>query len=351
MNQTKVAFLPIWGKLNETIPQQQMAAIREMGGEASYGVPGTFFPLTRTIRRYHPNVISLDWIHQYALAPGLFQSLIKSFLFVLDVWIARILFRVKLVWTFHNLQHHDPRPRKLERWVSSFFAKNCVKVRILGDGVQEIVSSYLRIPEEKLVVIPEGPYIGWYPEGESRASAREKLQLATNDKVWLYLGTLRPYKGVESLIEVYHSLKAPDLKLVVAGNPWNKEYADSLISLAKGNPGIKIHAFSVPDDDLQTYFAASDLVILPFKQVLNSGSVLLAMGFGKPVVAPRIGLIPFRLCKQPELLFDEQNPLDKVLRNCLAMSNHRLESMGKENRFEALRYSWKDFAGFVVKEV
>jgi glycosyltransferase involved in cell wall biosynthesis len=344
-----ILFLPIWGKLNETIPQQQMAAIRAKGENADYGLPGAVFPLTRSAKRFKPEVISVDWIHQYCLTPSLFSSLIKSFLFALDVLITRYVFQVKLVWTIHNLRHHDPRPRTLERWTSIFFAANCTKVRLLGKGMEEVISNHFKIPAEKLVVIPEGPYIGWYPEGESRESARNKLDIQPDEVVWLYLGTLRPYKGVEDVMEAFDTFKGNEkLRLVIAGNPWNKAYSDALKEKAKGNTNIRIFANSVPDNELQTFFGAADLVVLPYKNVLNSGSALLAMGFGKAVVAPKKGLIPFRLNQQPELLFDDAHPLVSVLEKAQHLGSEELKQIGEKNRKEALRYNWDDFAQFIL---
>jgi glycosyltransferase involved in cell wall biosynthesis len=348
MAEQRIVFLPIWGKLNETIPQQQMKAIRENGGLAQYGVPGTLFPLTRSALRFKPTVICLDWIHQYSLAPGLIQSLIKSILFALDIILVKLLFRPKLIWTIHNLQHHDLRPRGIERWISAFFASHCTRIRILGSGVEQTVADYLKIPVSKCTVLPEGPYIGWYPEGQSRESARKELNINNNDRVWLYLGNLRPYKGVEDLMEAFLKTEPKGHQLIIAGNPWNKGYAGSLFEKAHGHDNIRIHAKSVPDDKLQTFFAAADLVVLPFRHVLNSGSVLLAMGFGKAVVAPEIGLIPFRLRSQPQFLFNDQNSLLSILEKTEHMTLEELKEMGVENRRQALLYTWDDFAQFVL---
>jgi beta-1,4-mannosyltransferase len=343
----QIAFLPIWGKLNETIPRQQMAALEKMGLKSGYGLPGTVFPLFRTCLAFRPRLISLDWIHQYTLSPGLAASLVKSLLFILDVWATRLVFNPVLVWTLHNLQHHDPRPRKIERLISRFFALNCIKIRILGKGEEQKILDYLGVDKSRLEVIPEGPYIGWYPEGIPPAEARSGFGLEEGQRMWLYLGTIRPYKGVEQLIEAFTDLSDPDLRLFIAGNPWNEEYAQSLTVKAAADPRIRFFLKAIPDADLQRFFAAADLVVLPFRHVLNSGSVLLAMGFGKPVVAPSIGLIPFRLSAQTGLLFGPEKSLQAVLEEARKMDAKFLKETGEENRRQALRYSWDDFARFL----
>ena len=346
-----ILFLPIWGKLNETIPQQQMAALRKRGFEARYGLPGGYFPLFRSARALSPELISLDWIHQYCLAPGLAASLVKTILFVLDILLLKTFFRSKLVWTIHNLQHHDPRPRGLERWISRFFAGRCDKIRILGRGMESTICEYLGVEAGKLEVIPEGPYIGWYPEGQAQEDARKELKISPEKRVWLYLGTIRPYKGVENLIDAFLKRPDPGLELWIAGNPWNAAYTESLKKRAEAHPNIHIHDQAVPDEKLQTYFGAADLVVLPFKNVLNSGSALLAMGFSKAVVAPKIGLIPFRLSAQAELLFNEDRSLEDVLAYTQTLDRAELRTLGERNRTEALKYTWDDFARFIENRV
>lgn len=344
----RISFLPIWGKQNETIPIQQMRALQDLGVEARYGKPGAIFPLTKTALSQKSELISLDWIHQYCLAPGLSASLIKSFLFALDVFFVEKILRVKLVWTLHNLRHHDPRPRKLERWISRYFASHCQKIRLLGRGMEDEISRYLSVPLSKLEIIPEGPYIGWYPEGIGQEEARQKLNLPSKSIVWLYLGNLRPYKGVEDLISGFQKLDLPQVELLIAGNPWNKNYAQSLTELAKNNPKIHLHFHTIPDDTLQVFFAAADLVVLPFKNVLNSGSALLAMGFSKAVVAPAMGLLPFRLASQVHLLYPPGEGLEAGLKTASQLSQSQLKAIGAQNRVDALKYKWSDFAQFLI---
>lgn len=347
-----VVFLPIWGKQNETIPIQQMRALNEIGIPARYGVAGAFFPLCRSVAKYKPALLSLDWIHQYCLHPSVVRSLVKTLLFVLDVMWVRLFFGVPIVWTLHNLRHHEHRPRVLERIVSRFFASQCRYIRILGPGIEDQVQAYLGVNRKKIVVLPEGPYVGWYPEGVSAVDARKRLGIPENTRVWLYLGNVRPYKGIEELIEAFNrfSFSPGSHLLLIAGHPFNQPYAQKIKELVR-NPDIRLDLQAVPDSDLQYYFAAADLVVLPFRNVLNSGSVLLAMGFSKAVVAPAKGLIPFRLKNQPQLLYQDEESLEHALERADQLSRVELETLGQANRAFALSYTWKDFAAFISKTI
>jgi beta-1,4-mannosyltransferase len=344
----RIVFLPIWGKQNETIPQRQMEAIRSLGGTASYGLPGTFFPLTRSAISLHPDVISIDWIHQYTVSPGVISSIIKSIAFLLDAFIVRFLLSKKLVWTIHNLQHHDPRPRWIENRTSRIFAKLCTSIRILGEGVEEQVCRHFAVPKSKLVVFPEGSYSDWYPQGISKTDARILLGLDQNAFVWLYLGNLRPYKGVEQLISAFQKVAKSHTRLVIAGNPWNRKYAESIESQVENDPRIKLILQTVPDSELQNLYAAADLVVLPFIQVFNSGTVLLAMSFAKPVVAPAMGVISFRLQHQPQLLYKDSE-LESALLRAENIGEDDLLAIGRKNKEFADQFSWLDFGKYLMK--
>ncbi|HRH34684.1 MAG TPA: glycosyltransferase family 4 protein [Catalimonadaceae bacterium] len=344
----KIVFLPIWGKINQTIPLRQMEAIRNMGGEACYGLPGTFFPMTRSALRMKPDVISMDWIHQYCLDKSFLKSIIKSTAFLIDVLLVKWVLRKKLVWTIHNLQHHDPRPRKLERLISSIFAQSCDKVRLLGEGMNEVVCNRFGIHPARLTIIPEGSFTGYYPDNLTREEARKQLGIPVEAKVWLHFGAQRPYKGVEEILDFLSKNKPENTILVVAGTPFNQGYVKNLEHLANGNPAIKLFLKTIPDEDLQIFFQSADLVILPFKNVFNSSSIVLAMTFGKAVVAPALGMIPFRLQKQKELLYSPNEGLEAGLDRASKLEKNRLIEIGNQNRIFVNQFQWMDFAKMIL---
>lgn len=344
----QIAFLPIWGKINETIPIMQMRSLDSMGIVSGYGTPGTFFNAVRTCLKQKPKIIHFDWIHQYTLAEGIGKSLVKTAAFVLDIWIARRLFGVNIVWTLHNIQHHEKRPRNIEKWVQQWFASQCIRIRILGKGIEKQVEKHLKVTSNKLAVIPEGSFIGWYPQTvDNQLDARVHLHLEQKEKIWLYFGNLRPYKGVEALIDYFSKNRPAGTRLIIAGNPYSKKYAESLQNRANDNPHIRLEIRKIADEEISVYFHAADLVVLPFKDVLNSSTVNLAMSFAKPVVAAAKGLVPFRLQKQPELLFSQNNPLERVLDRVNELEKNTLEAIGAQNLEEVERYTWNDFAEFL----
>jgi glycosyltransferase involved in cell wall biosynthesis len=97
----------------------------------------------------------------------------------------------------------------------------------------------------------------------------------------------------------------------------------------------------VEGDELQIYFNACDLVALPFRKVLNSGSLLLAMSFGCPVVAPRMGSIPEVACPDGWFGYDPNDAvgLPGAIRHAFACRD-LLALRGAVRGFTAARYDW-----------
>jgi glycosyltransferase involved in cell wall biosynthesis len=108
--------------------------------------------------------------------------------------------------------------------------------------------------------------------------------------VCLFFGLVAPYKGLEGLIQAFKSLPGDAAWLVIAGKAAQPEYGDRIEALAQ-HPRIRHHPGFVPDDRVQVYFNAADVVALPYEQVTTSSSVMLALTFGRPVVAPDLEVL------------------------------------------------------------
>ena len=208
----------------------------------------------------------------------------------------------QVVWTLHNLMSHDsPHPR-LEGW---FRNRLCA----LLDGWISMSLSVKRTAEDlypvlrtkPVAVIPHGHYKGVYPNTVCRVEARKRLNLPEDSQVVLFFGAVRPYKNVPLLAQAFSALKDSKLRLVVAGSCKDDDIRRELISIAKREGRINLHLEFVPDDEAQIYLNASDIAVLPFREIANSGSALLLLSFGIPIVVPDRG----SMTELAELVGDE----------------------------------------------
>jgi beta-1,4-mannosyltransferase len=135
-------------------------------------------------------------------------------------------------------------------------------------------------------ITPHPHFKGVYPDTLSRGDARQRLDLPEDATVLLLLGTIRPYKNAEALIEAFRDMPGDKLRLVIAGKPDSDAYADTLRALSRNDSRMRFDFTFVADDALQIYLNAADAVVIPFKNATNSGSVALALSFAKPVAVP-----------------------------------------------------------------
>ena len=142
------------------------------------------------------------------------------------------------------------------------------------------------------MVIPHGHYRRAYGVALPSEEARRRLDLTGDTRVALFFGDLRPYKGLETLLTAWQKLSPRGAVLLIVGQPHDVEYTAKLRQMAEGLPGVRIVDRFIPPDEVPLYFSAADAVVLPFRAVQTSGSVILAMSYGRPVIAPRLGDVP-----------------------------------------------------------
>jgi len=130
-------------------------------------------------------------------------------------------------------------------------------------------------------------YLGAYEDHVSRADARHDLALLPDELVYLVLGAIRPYKGLPELLDAWATLP-PDRprRLVIAGAPSDQPGIEELIERAALAPGVLLDARKIPAPEMQTFLRAADLAVLPYRQALNSGALMLALTFGLPAIVP-----------------------------------------------------------------
>jgi glycosyltransferase involved in cell wall biosynthesis len=161
----------------------------------------------------------------------------------------------------------------------------------MDPNTARIVAPLYRLPADSTVVIPHASYVGVYPDVVSREQARRQLRLREHEIALLMLGGIRPYKGLGLLLDVFDELSRSDprLRLLVVGKPSNVADCARWQKRCEQHPRIVAHFGHAADADLQIWYRAADLAVLPFVSILNSGSFQLALSFDLPLVGARDG--------------------------------------------------------------
>jgi len=194
----------------------------------------------------------------------------------------------RVVWTVHNLGHHDGSPAPRGAWAA--FARLVDGVVCLTqNGVAAVRAEYPRLARAPTRVIPHGHYRDVYPNTVTRSEARAWLGIPEGARVALFFGQVRAYKGVVELLQAFEAIPDPNAVLVVAGRPSPDELAHEIETIATRDCRVRLRLGLVAVDDVQRFLNAADLVVLPYRESLNSGAALLALSFDRPVYAPARG--------------------------------------------------------------
>ncbi len=348
----KVLFLPDYMAANAY--QRELA-----GGLRSRGVTVTaqatgrrrLLPVLQAVRAQgRPDVLHLHWTEPYISGGRTDVSRIKAARTITEL---RLLRRTgtPVVWTAHDLSRHDRPIDPLEMRFNRDLFRLSSAVIVHCEAAREALLEALDLPSaaaRRVSVIPHGHYLGAYRNDISRAAARERLGLTGQGTVLAFVGWVRPYKGVRELILAFRDLPGDELRLLIAGTPGSDEFAAEVTALAEGDPRIALHLSFVPDDDLQLYLNAADAVALPYREIFTSGSVLLAISFGRAVIAPRRGCIGETVDDAGAILYDATDPqgLPRALRQALSSD---LEAMGDHNRSRAEDLDWGRIAASTLE--
>lgn len=243
----------------------------------------------RNLLRRRADVWHLHWPDEQVSFPSLGRSVARgaAVIALMDAARAR---GTRVVWTVHNLQSHERFHPRLEHWFWGAFVRRLDGYIALAEGTAEAARErFPRLGEIPGFIVPHGHYRDAYPRETTRRSARERLEIPHDARVVGFVGQVRAYKNVPRLVRIFREVAGPRDVLLVAGAPDEPSMEREVRSAAGADVRVKLSLRFVPDEDLQLYLGAMDLVVLPYREILNSGSALLALSFDVPVLVPDKG--------------------------------------------------------------
>lgn len=295
---------------------------------------------------------SIDFFHfhwpsfMYAYRDDLLKTIRYLVRFLLFLLIIRMRGK-KVIWTAHNLYPHE-KGKKVFVLVDAFIRHVVTGVASLvlahGNAAAGIVANEFPSAKNKILIIDHGHFIDYYQNWWSMKDARKKLGLSENQYVFLFFGMGRRYKNIEKLITVFRQLNG-DVILVIAGRFRDQEYLNSVIEAAKdAGERVRIFAEYIPDEEIQIYLNACNVVVLPYSEILTSGAAMLAISFGRPVIAPRKGYLKDVITECCGLLYDTEDP-DALRQTMIKIQNRTYDQYSIIDH--ANTYDWHQIAGEV----
>ena len=239
------------------------------------------------LHRDRTDILHFHWLELLYLHPSWRNRLRRTLSVLGGMWLAGR-HGIRTVYTVHNLMGHEERFARWNEWVNRRVFRVADAIHVHDEQMrEEIERRYGRTRD--VYTIPHGNYIGAYPDTCSREEARERLGLDPRGLVFLFMGQLRPYKGVEDLIQAFKSVARTDEILFVAGRAYDPGYRTVIQRMARGCAGIKLRLAYVPPEEVQYLMRSADVCVLPYRHVSTSGAAMLAFSFGTPIIAPALG--------------------------------------------------------------
>lgn len=245
------------------------------------------------IRSYHPQVVVLQWWHEF-WAP----------VWLVIEWLLKRWGKARTIIICHNVLPHERRA-----W------NRALATLVLRAAAQVIVQStsekarFLElVPTGHVEVVPHPLYDMFDRPEITRQEARRHLGIRDNAQVLLFFGFVRAYKGVHFLIEALSVVREqlPDVCLLVVGEFWDDRQSYELQIKSLGlEAHVQLIDRYVPNEEVALYFKAADLVVLPYTAATQSGVLQLALGFGAPVISTRAGGIPEAVVEGDDVILVE----------------------------------------------
>lgn len=203
---------------------------------------------------------------------------------------------IEITYICHNVFPHERFP--MDKRLTRMALKRGDRYILHAQGeVKDLLSIK---PDASYKVQVHPTYSAFNFENMDARTARNKLSIEENERIMLFFGFVREYKGLKHLLNAVDILKhkypAEDWtmpKLYVVGDfDGNKDEYIKRIDELKITDDIVIVDGYVPDKEIEKYFSAADLVVLPYESATQSGIVQIAYGFRKPVIVTRVGGLP-----------------------------------------------------------
>ena len=318
-------------------------------------------PTDLTIRVRINSVNPLNWV-----ATGNELKTYKPDLIVVRYWLpfmgpalGTILRRVKknrhtkIVCIADNIIPHEKRPGDTP--FTRYFLQPVDAFITMSEKVMKDLRQFTTKPAKQVV----HPLYDNFGNALLKTAARTHLQLPINDRIILFFGFIRQYKGLDLLLEALNILKIqqqqnPSLqipKLLVAGEFYeDRKLYDDLINKYKLQDHLILRTEFIADSEVKYYLSAADFVIQPYRNATQSGVTPLAYHFEKPMLVTNVGGLPDLVPHGKSGLVAEPNPAS------IAQGIMELYQLGEDHflphlRTEKVKYSWSNLVSAIASLV
>jgi glycosyltransferase involved in cell wall biosynthesis len=210
----------------------------------------------------------------------------------------------------------------------------------MSDKVMQDLKEFTTRPAQKVV----HPLYDNFGEPITKEKARRHLGLTITEKIILFFGFIRKYKGLDLLLHAMASpnIKEAGIKLLIAGEFYeDRKTYDDIITAKNLAAQLILKTDFIADSEVKYYLSAADFIIQPYRNATQSGVTPLAYHFEKPMLVTNVGGLPDLVPDGKVGLVSETSP------ESIAEHIMQLYQLGEEHflphlREEKKKYSWSN---------
>jgi D-inositol-3-phosphate glycosyltransferase len=290
--------------------------------------PFNWFKVAKFIKKEKPDFILFRyWLPFFGPSLGTIAKLVKS--------------KTKVFALTDNIIPHEKRIG--DKLFTKYFVKNCHGFIAMSQAVLNDISKFTNNSNK---VYSPHPMYETYGEKVTMNVAREKLGLNSNDKIVLFFGLIRHYKGLDILIEAMadERVKRQNIKLLIAGEFYeDKQPYFDLIKKHNLQNCVILHDRFIANEDVRFYFCACNLVAQTYRNATNSGVTMIGFYYEKPMLVTNVGglaeIIPDEKCG-----YVVNNDIGKISeRICDYFEKNKEQEFTQNVILEKKKYEWSSF--------
>jgi glycosyltransferase involved in cell wall biosynthesis len=253
---------------------------------------------------------------------------VRYFFLLLLIFSAKMLRRIKVVWTIHDAPRLDVHPLLMAilRKIYFFLADAYV---VHAESAKHDIPRRYRI--KPVIFLHRPNFIGEYGPIASKEESermREKLGLPKDSIVFLAFGYLRTYKNIEFIVDAFHEYKeknqSPKAYLLITGKTFDQSVTDEILHIVSDANDIIFQSGLVPDEEVRLLLGAVDYVIIGQERGYTSGVMFLAMSYCRPVLIRDWGAAPLYIRDGINGFFFDWNTLPRVLEKAIVTRKNKV---------------------------
>jgi D-inositol-3-phosphate glycosyltransferase len=261
----------------------------------------------------------------------------------------------RIILTAHNINRdkRDSKDTFLNRFTLGFQYRLADCIFVHTEDMQRELTEQFGVPASKVRVIPFGINNQIPNTNITPSEAKGRLGIRRADKTVLFFGKIRPYKGLEYLVSAFLRLaeEVEDYRMIIAGRPGRgcENYWDEIqkrVSRYVQEGRILVRADFIPDEEVEVYFKAADCLVLPYRNIYQSGVLFLGYNFGLPALTADVGSLKQEIIEgKTGFVFKPEDPteLAEAIERYFASDLYKDLTRRREEirSFAAGRHSWE----------